>query len=448
MTELTQEELNNFNTEDYELMLLKASLKSKTRYEIIALLDPAVFQNATIRTAVQVLRGLWEQQEEITKETLLTAISDRLPDPDYFKVVIDKALASSDIKSPESYIKRLKDVHTRKNILKHMDSIAEHVFDMTVPVEEIIASMPLQAEDNSLQDTYDLFDLLEEEDRQFKARLTGADSDFVIPFSLRELNWMTNGGKRKGLMYAYAGAPSMGKSSLMYCQILHSILLGYLVYVVSLEIPAEELIQNLLSILSGVPLDKIQMPKLLNEEEKRLRYEATKKLAKVRHLLKIAKPHVKTVEQIRKEVLLLKPDEVYIDYLQRVKSVIDFKGNRYALVTHVSAELADIGREYNTVMNVVAQLKRIGDRSDKRPYLDDLRESGQIEQDLSVCIMLYRGDYYLLDAEADKKQTLSEVEFLFRKNRNGETGVQKGMFMKNIKTFFSINEQETEAYFN
>jgi len=110
-------------------------------------------------------------------------------------------------------------------------------------------------------------------------------------------------------------------------------------------------------------------------------------------------------------------DLVLVDYLQLMRADPP-SNNRTEDVSSFSRGLKRLARELDCPVIAVAQLSRqVEQRTDKRPLLSDLRESGQIEADADAVIMLYRDDYYHDDSDRP-----GETELLVRKNRHGKTG--------------------------
>lgn len=116
---------------------------------------------------------------------------------------------------------------------------------------------------------------------------------------------------------------------------------------------------------------------------------------------------------------------VFVDYLTLIKPAEHMNGNMHLQVGEISKGLKAIAKEFNCPVVCLAQLSRaVEQRNDKRPMLSDLRESGSIEEDADVVLFLYRDSYYTQD-QADK-----ELELIFAKHRNGETGVTKVSYEK------------------
>ena len=113
----------------------------------------------------------------------------------------------------------------------------------------------------------------------------------------------------------------------------------------------------------------------------------------------------------------MKFDLIIIDYLTLLRSTKNL-GNRNNEVEYMANRLKSLAKELDTCIMILAQLNRVVEgRSDKRPILSDLRDSGGIEQASNVVAFLHREDYY-----NDKKGNETDMEFIIRKNRNGKTG--------------------------
>lgn len=129
-------------------------------------------------------------------------------------------------------------------------------------------------------------------------------------------------------------------------------------------------------------------------------------------------------------------DLVVIDYLQLMSSGNSM--NRVQEVSDISRGLKALARELDVPVIALSQLSRaLEARPDKRPVMSDLRESGSIEQDADIVMMLYRDDYY---NEFSELPGVTNV--LVRKNRNGPTGQVDLKFEKSQQKFYEIEKRE------
>lgn len=142
------------------------------------------------------------------------------------------------------------------------------------------------------------------------------------------------------------------------------------------------------------------------------------------------------VRQIANRIPHDKTGFIIIDYLQLMSSD-DNLTDEYARITDVSRELKIITQEYkNIVLIPLAQVNRgTENRNDKRPMMSDIRNSGQIEQDSSMIMMLYRDDYYNQEEGSDKSDP-STLEVIMRKNKDGGLGTAELDFYKSVQKIY------------
>ena len=134
---------------------------------------------------------------------------------------------------------------------------------------------------------------------------------------------------------------------------------------------------------------------------------------------------------------------VVIDYLQLMQSAggkTRASDNRQQVVSDISRSLKIMAKELNVPVLCLSQLSRANEsRTDKRPMLSDLRESGAIEQDADIVLFLYRDGYYNKDSENPNL-----AECIIAKNRHGETGTVQLQWMPEFTTFSDMEWQHAE----
>ena len=224
---------------------------------------------------------------------------------------------------------------------------------------------------------------------------------------------------RSGL-YVLAARPGMGKTTLAL-QIADSIAktTGPVLFV-SLEMAVEQIQGKRIARLTGIPSDEI----LLGDENS-LDYD---RIVSASNVLKdlpvyISRRPAATVAQIRHMAKSIPGVQcVAVDYLGKITPA-DKRASRYEAVTDISGQLKTLAVELGVPVLALAQLNRENTgRSDKRPQLSDLRDSGAIEQDADGVIMLHRSDYYELDETPMGAGESVELEIIVRKNRHGRIG--------------------------
>jgi replicative DNA helicase len=130
-----------------------------------------------------------------------------------------------------------------------------------------------------------------------------------------------------------------------------------------------------------------------------------------------------------------------LDYLQLVGR--DDSNNGNDEVAKISRGLKLLARELGVTFIALSQLNRgVESRTDKRPLMSDLRESGAIEQDADLIAMLYRPEYYLKENTPDNERNMAEI--IIQKNRNGPTGVASLAFTKHVPRFDDYAESGEE----
>lgn len=237
-------------------------------------------------------------------------------------------------------------------------------------------------------------------------------------------------GLEPGRLYVVAGRPGMGKSALA-CQMAQSAAeQGARAAIFSLEMPAEEVTQRMVCAAARVNA-RVMDNRKLSELEARRYTNAAREIGELPIIFPQATSM--TVEQITREARLEKLRGglgcVVVDYLQLVRSSRRHD-SREQEVSEISRELKLLARSLEVPVIAVSQLNRdVEKRGDKRPLMSDLRESGAIEQDADAILLIYREDYY--DTNAHK----GLAEIIVGKNRGGETGMFKAMFVAEHTVF-------------
>jgi replicative DNA helicase len=138
---------------------------------------------------------------------------------------------------------------------------------------------------------------------------------------------------------------------------------------------------------------------------------------------------------------------IIIDYLQ-LMSGPQRTESREREISHISRSLKSLAKELNIPVIALSQLNRaVETRTDKRPQLSDLRESGSIEQDADVVIFLNRPEYYGIEKDENGESTAGVTEVIVGKQRNGPTGMIKLAFIKEYARFENLaTSRQIEEY--
>ena len=261
-----------------------------------------------------------------------------------------------------------------------------------------------------------------------------SQSDSAIPglsSGLRDLDMKINGLNKSDLLLV-AARPAMGKSAFAL-NIGVNVAKKYnkTVAIFTLEMSKEQLVMRLLASESFVELQKLATGKLSDEEWTKLSMAASS-LSQTD--IRIDDNPTVTVADINAKCRRLENlGLVVIDYLQLMQGSGYGKNsdNRVTVVGEISRALKIMAKELNIPVICLSQLSRaVESRTDKRPILSDLRESGAIEQDADSVMFLYRDEYYNENTE-DK----GLAECIVAKNRHGETGTVKMQWFGPYQTF-------------
>lgn len=264
-----------------------------------------------------------------------------------------------------------------------------------------------------------------EEKAKFKGNLTGIDTGY------RDLNRITAGLQRSDLILL-AARPAMGKTSLALNIAMNAAKSGSSVAMFSLEMSKEQYIQRLISVESLVDVSKFRTGALDDDD--------WMKLANVMGKIAEASMYIDdtasiTLFDLMSKCRRLKLDKgldlVIIDYLQ-LMTLGGRSESRQQEISSISRGLKQLARELNCPVLALSQLSRAPEqRPDHRPILSDLRESGAIEQDADIVMMLYRDEYYF--KEESEKKGIAEV--ILAKHRNGPTGTVDLVFIDRYTKF-------------
>jgi replicative DNA helicase len=224
----------------------------------------------------------------------------------------------------------------------------------------------------------------------------------------------------------------------------------------SLEMPAEQLMLRLLSTETSIPLQKLRVGDLTDEQwstlSKSADVMATRKLF-------VDDGGYATIHHVRSKLRKLKSQHpeismAIIDYLQLMSG--DNKEGRQQVISEISRGLKQLARELEIPILALSQLNRgVESRDNKRPMLSDLRESGSIEQDADIVMFVYRDDVYREAAEKEKEMKAKaegkeyenkfqnkleeDTELILGKHRNGPTGTVKLVFQKQFTRFIDAH---------
>jgi replicative DNA helicase len=259
-----------------------------------------------------------------------------------------------------------------------------------------------------------------------------------VPTGFIDLDKMTS-GLQGGDLIVLAARPSMGKTALAINIAEHVALNeGLPVAIFSMEMGASQLVVRIVGSLGRIDQNRLRTGKLQPDEWSRL-IETSDRIGK--SSMFIDETPGLTPSELRANARRLsrrcgKLGLIVVDYLQLMSgSSGTDSDNRSTELGEISRGLKMLAKELQCPVIALSQLNRgVEQRTDKRPMMSDLRESGAIEQDADVIMFIYRDDYYT--KEMSKEPGVAEI--IIAKQRNGPTGSVKLAFLKNITKFESL----------
>lgn len=314
-------------------------------------------------------------------------------------------------------------IETAGDILYDAYHSPEDARSILEEAEQRIFHIAQESEHASSQSLKDLIDqTMKFLDENEGRAITGVASGFA------ELDEMTS-GLQKGELIIVAARPSMGKTALALNIAEQVALQGKAVAVFSLEMSRQQLVQRLLCSRSGVDSHRLRRNMLRDNEWNKL-HKACDQLMDAPILIDDT-PGLSSMQlraKARRMASKHKLEMVVIDYLQLMTSGHRAE-SRQQEVSEISRAVKAMARELEVPVVCLSQLNRAAEqREGHRPRMADLRESGSIEQDADVIMMLHREEYYHLQDPhwiEDNPDKVNVAELIVAKQRNGPTGTVK-----------------------
>jgi replicative DNA helicase len=301
-------------------------------------------------------------------------------------------------------------------------------------VDEVVDSAQSEifavTERRNSEDFLPIGDVMERTLEEIDAASSRDGAMLGIPTGFRQLDELT-GGFQAGQMIVLAARPAIGKSTLgLDIARSASIAHGKASVIFSLEMSREEITKRMLAAEAGVKLTKLTTGPMGPNDWERLASTAAR-IAKAPLFIDDS-PNMSLME-IRAKCRRLKQQHdlqlVVVDYLQLMSSGRKVE-SRQQEVSEFSRALKLLAKEIQVPVIAISQLNRGAEqRTEKRPMLSDMRESGAIEQDADIVILLHRDDAY------DRDNRPGEADFIVAKHRSGPTDTIAVAFKKDYAHF-------------
>ena len=369
-------------------------------------------------------------QEQLKEENVPPEISSM----EFVKDLLEGTQTSANVKY---YAEIVRDKSILRKLIKINEEIANTCYLENQPLEEILEKTEKQVfelvEHGNAQESVPIRQAVSnaleviEKASKTKGNVTGIPTGFI------DLDYKLSGLQRSDLVLI-AARPSMGKTAFVLNIAQHVAFRQNLaVAIFSLEMSKEQLVNRLFSLESHVDAQILRTGNLSDTDWEKL-IEGAGTIGNSRMIIDdtsgISISEMRS--KCRKYKLEIGLDLIIIDYLQLMSGSGGRKNeSRQQEISEISRSLKGLARELNVPVIALSQLSRaVEQRTDKRPMLSDLRESGAIEQDADVCMFIYRDDYYNPDTE-DK----NIAEIIIAKQRNGPIGTVRLAWMPQYTRF-------------
>jgi replicative DNA helicase len=423
--------------------------------DVSEVLNAGDFYLKSHRQLFSALSRLRNKDEPLSEEFIKNEMKE-----EFDEEAILEILATSPVSNINAYTKEIKSKAIKRNLSRLARELEKGITEdrdndsILDDIQSKIYSISQDSAQNDFKDSKEATSLALKHIKLMKERgnslLSGLDTGF------KSLNYKTAGFK-EGDLIIIAARPSMGKTAFCLNIALKALKRGDGVAVFSLEMPAEQLMIRVLSAYTSIPMQNLTVGSLSDAEWSNLS-KACDDLGNKSFF--IDDNGNLNINQLKAKLRKLKsknPDIklAIIDYLQLMSG----SGNkdRHLEVSEISRNLKLLARELAIPIIALSQLNRsLESRSDKRPMLSDLRESGAIEQDADLIMFVYRDDVYKYREEKEKEKSSQnagkdyksnfeqkedeDAEIIIGKQRNGPTGVVKLKFQKRFTRFIDEDE--------
>jgi replicative DNA helicase len=431
------------NLEAEQGVLGSILLDNDVLHDVVGQLIVEDFYRDAHQVLYRAIRDLYDLGKAIDAITLADELTRRdqlesIGGEDYLAEVINSVPHAANAKF---YAQIVRQKSVSRQLIESANEILRDGYSNNFTAEQLLEAAERRvfaiAEDQTKGDTVELKDIVVKAMDRIGERasehhpITGIASGF---FDLDDMI----GGFQPEQLIILAARPSMGKTALALniCDFAAFELKNPVLFV-SLEMGEIELAERLLCARSRVDGHKLRTGQNLGTREMTLLGKAYAELGTspspvfiddtpARNMLQITANSRRL--KLRKDLRL-----IFVDYIQLIDSD-ESRDSRQEQIAKISRRLKTLARELKVPVIALSQLNRaVESREDRRPRMADLRESGAIEQDADIVLLLHRPEYY------DPNDQPGVAELIVAKNRNGATGSVKLTFLKNFTRFENLS---------
>jgi len=432
------------NTEAEQAVLGGVFLRNDIFHTLVDTINDEDFYSPVHRIIYQAFQELYRRREPVDLVTVAEYLQTKGQLDEVGGTVYLASLAESVASASNAvfHAQIVRDKSVRRRLIQTSSEILTSCFEAGEQTESLLDQAEQQifsiAESKGKPVFMSSKDLVQRVFEQLEARAGQGELVTGVPTGYTDFDQMTAGLQKSDLIIL-AARPSMGKTALalnmgMRAAIQHDVPVA----VFSLEMSMDQLMMRLLGCHGRVDLSRLRSGYLNDEDWSRL-YQSAEDLSRAPIYIDDT-PALSTME-IRARSRRLKAEKgvglIIVDYLQLMRSSHK-SDSREQEISDISRNLKALAKELEVPVIALSQLNRkVEERSDKRPMISDLRESGAIEQDADVIVFIYRDAAYN-KAEDNPNKNIAEI--IIGKQRNGPVGAIRLGYFGQYTVFENLTE--------
>jgi replicative DNA helicase len=458
------EKLPPHDIEAEEAVIASLLVDPEAIYKVAPKLNGEDFFREKNNWVYEACRALWDRSESINQITVAHELARRNKLEDvggasYLSRLVTDLPTSVGV---ESYARDVLDCALRRRLISACGTIAAEAYQSPDLVDQVLARaetiIAAVRQADSLRDFVHIKELLTGYLESAAAGVGAVASQVrAVTTGFMDLDTLLTTGLKRGDLVIVAARPSLGKTSLVlnFAKSASERQTATVAFF-SIEMAAEQLVQRMLAIESGVDSARLAFGQHSDRDERKI----SQALGVLSDLsIYFDDSAMLTVAEMRAKARRLQLerglDLVVVDYLQLMQSGTRNE-NRVQEVSYVSRSLKQLARDLDVPVVACSQLSRASEvRASNVPQLSDLRESGSIEQDADVVMFIYREDKYVSREEWDRRHQGDETrrtypegitQIVLAKHRNGPTGTINLRFREKIARFEDLLVRQPDEW--
>lgn len=414
------------------------------------LLSRECFYKEANQIIFNALENLWNKSEPVDIITVINELKtmgslDLIGGP-YHITELTRIIGSA--VNIRFHVLILKEKSLRRAMIQMCMNVHQNAYDETIDVFQIMGTLSKELNDISLAlakgkllSGYDIGKDVLTQLHQLSTQ-TGYPG---LASGFDEVDKITLGWQDTNLIII-AGRPAMGKTAFaINCAVNTIHFYGRPVGIFSLEMSSSELMKRIISSETEIHGERIKLGKGLSDQEKIRMADVVNTLGPKLLIDDEGGVDINTLAaKARRMKSQFNVPLIIVDYLQLVHGSASYKGNRESEISEISRSLKALAKELIIPIIALSQLSRETEKrgGNKKPQLQDLRESGAIEQDADVVCFLYRPGYYGMNADSGGNDISSAAEVIIAKQRSGGLGTALLTFYPEITKFTNFQSRK------